>query len=277
MFQYACARRISGARQLMLKLDLTGFAAYGLRSYALGAFQISAEIATDAEVRRFRRRAALEARAPNWLRTVLPGGCHTVVRERSFGFDADALDIEGNLLLEGYWQSEKYFADISDLIREEFTLHRPLDPKNAALAELIGSVNSVSIHVRRGDYVTNPHTHQVHGVCPLDYYERAIRVVAERAPHPHLFVFSDDPEWTKGHLRFPFPTVYVEGNEGEKQCEDLRLMNLCRHNIIANSSFSWWGAWLNRNPGKTVVAPAKWFKSGGMDTRDLLPETWLTL
>jgi hypothetical protein len=277
MFQYACARRIASTRQVTLKLDLTGFASYDLRRYALDVFQISAEIASGAEVRRFRRRALLETRAPRWLRSMLPNGRHTVVRERSFEFDADALDIEGSLLLEGYWQSEKYFAEVADLIREEFMLRRPLDPRNVALAALIGEVNAVSVHVRRGDYVTNPRTHQVHGVCSMEYYERAVRTIAERERHSHLFVFSDDPKWTKEHLRFPFPTVYVEGNEGEKHCDDLRLMSLCRHNIIANSSFSWWGAWLNRNPGKTVVAPAKWFNVDGMNTRDLLPETWLRL
>jgi len=275
MFQYACARRIASARQTTLKLDLTGFATYGLRTYALDVFQISAEIATDAEVRHFRRRALLEARAPRWLRRVLPHGPHTVVREHSFGFDASALDIHGNLLLEGYWQSEKYFADVTDLLRHEFSLRRPLDRANAALADLIGGVNAVSIHVRRGDYVTHLPTHQVHGVCSVEYYERAVQAIAEREPHPHLFVFSDDPMWTKDYLRFPFPTVYVEGNMGERHCEDLMLMSLCRHNIIANSSFSWWGAWLNRNPGKTVVAPAKWFNVDSLNTRDLLPATWL--
>jgi hypothetical protein len=181
MFQYACARRIASARQTTLKLDLTGFATYGLRTYALDVFQISAEIATDAEVRHFRRRALLEARAPRWLRRVLPHGPHTVVREHSFGFDASALDIHGNLLLEGYWQSEKYFADVTDLLRHEFSLRRPLDRANAALADLIGGVNAVSIHVRRGDYATHLPTHQVHGVCSVEYYERAVQAIAERS------------------------------------------------------------------------------------------------
>lgn len=275
MFQYACARRLASTRQAALKLDLTGFAAYPLRSYALDVFRISAEISADAEVQRFRRRARLEARAPRWLRGLLPGSRHTVVRERSFAFDPAAFAVDGDLLLDGYWQSEKYFLDIADLLRQEFSLRRPLHPANAALAELIRNVDAVSIHVRRGDYVTDVAANRVHGICTVDYYQRAVHAIAARRPVPHLFVFSDDLQWTKDHLRFQFPTVYVDGNAGDKQAEDLVLMSLCRDNIIANSSFSWWGAWLNGNPGKTVIAPARWFAAESMDDRDLLPSTWL--
>jgi hypothetical protein len=277
MFQYACARRLASTRNTTLKLDLTGFETYDLREYALDGLQISAEIATAAEVRRFQRRERVEARVPRWLWRALPGGRHTIVKERSFAFDAETFNMDGNLLLEGYWQSEKYFADIADLLWREFSLRRPPDSANAALAELIGKVNAVSIHVRRGDYVTNPTTHQGHGVCSVDYYERALQTIVERDRDPHLFVFSDDPKWAKDCLRFPFPTVYVEGNMGEKHCQDLWLMSLCRQNIIANSSFSWWAAWLNRNPDKAVIAPARWFNVDSMDTRDLLPAAWVKL
>ena len=275
MFQYACARRAAYVRGARLKLDLSGFKGFGLRRYALGDLNISAEIATEDEVRRFKRRAHVESLLPRWLRKLLRDWRYSELREQSFGFDADVLSVTGNILLEGYWQSEKYFADIADIIRREFTLKASPDSANEALANLIESMSAVSIHVRRGDYVADLDTHRVHGACGLDYYARAVQQIVQNEPHPHFFVFSDDPQWVKEHLRFPFPTVFVEHNGPHRHCEDLWLMSRCRHNIIANSSFSWWGAWLNPNPAKIVIAPSQWFKLETLDTKDLIPEGWV--
>jgi hypothetical protein len=277
MFQYACARRLAHALQAPLKLDLSAFENYGLRPYALDGLSISAEIAPVDEVFKFRRRARIRSRLPELLSRLIPGCRYEVFKERSFEFDSNVLKLRGNILLEGYWQSERYFNDIADIIRREFTLKGTPSETNASLAARIRSTDAVSIHVRRGDYVSNPETRQVHGTCGLDYYQRAVDKIAGIEPHPHFFVFSDDPAWVKENLRLPFPTVVVERTGTYSPCGDLWLMSLCRHNIIANSSFGWWGAWLNSNPNKKVIAPQKWFNLKAYDTRDLIPAHWIRI
>lgn len=125
--------------------------------------------------------------------------------------------------------------------------------------------NSVSLHVRRGDYVRNSRTNATHGVCSIEYYQSAIEYILERVKHPILYVFSDDIEWVKQNLRTHLPTEYIDHNQGAASHFDMRLMSLCRHHVIANSSFSWWGAWLNPDPNKIVIAPRKWF-AANIDT-----------
>lgn len=176
---------------------------------------------------------------------------------------------------DGYWQSERYFVDAADIIRAEFKPRLALEPENAATAAAIDGVTAVSVHVRRGDYVTDKVTNAYHGVCSLDYYRAAIARIAERVASPHLFVFSDDHAWVQENLRSNYPTTYVTANSPDRGYRDMQLMSRCRHHIIANSSFSWWGAWLNPRPDKVVVAPARWFIDKSNDTRDLLPGEWL--
>ncbi len=259
MFQYACARRLAHAQQAPLKLDLSAFETYALHRYSLDGLSISAQVAGAREIAAFRRRGA-------------------VFRERGFAFDAGVLALRGDLLLEGYWQSERYFSDAADLIRREFRVKAPPDEVNAALAAQIAAVNAVSLHVRRGDYVSNPETNRIHGTGGPAYYQQAAEEIARTESQPHFFLFSDDPAWVREKLQLGFPAVVVE-RAGPAACqfEDLRLMSLCRHNIIANSSFSWWGAWLNPNPGKKVIAPARWFGAQTHDTRDLVPAGWVRL
>jgi hypothetical protein len=142
------------------------------------------------------------------------------------------------------------------------------------MAVRIAGCNAVSLHVRRGDYVSNPDSSRVHGLCGADYHQAAVRRIAEVVPQPHLFVFSDDPQWAAGNLHLDHPATIVTGNDTRRDYEDLHLMSLCKHHIVANSSFSWWGAWLDTNPDKIVIAPERWFAHEQHDTRDLLPPTW---
>jgi hypothetical protein len=136
--------------------------------------------------------------------------------------------------------------------------------------------NSVSLHVRRGDYVTHAATAKVLNPCSLDYYHKAIECVSRTVTSPHFFVFSDDPAWAQRNLKITFPTKYIDKNSGSQNYVDMHLMTHCKHNIIANSSFSWWGAWLNKNPDKLVIAPTNWF-ANGIDDRDLIPPEWIRL
>lgn len=176
--------------------------------------------------------------------------------------------------LQGYWQSERYFSGHAARIRTDFSFQEDLRGANLQIAHAILQGPAISIHIRRGDYVSNPKTLSVHGICHPDYYHAAIETLLQRCPGSRLFAFSDDPQWVSQvlHPRYP-ELVLVDHNKGMESYNDIRLMSMCHHHIIANSSFSWWGAWLNPRPDKIVVAPARWF-ADGRDTRDLIPAGW---
>jgi hypothetical protein len=154
----------------------------------------------------------------------------------------------------------------------------PMNAANRGMAEEIGGVIAVSLHIRRGDYVTNPKASRVHGTVGLDFYARAAELVAGRCgADPTFFVFSDEPAWVADNLKLDFPMRLVTHNPPDRGTEDLRLMALCRHHILANSSFSWWGVWLNPTPGKIVVAPRAWFRDPVKDNSALIPQEWIRL
>jgi hypothetical protein len=181
--------------------------------------------------------------------------------------------------LKGNWQSPKYFADIAEIIRNEFTLKKRLTEKSLRLAELIDSNESVSIHVRRGDYAQTSNGLQHHGVCGEDYYCRCVDHIRQGVKHPQFFIFSDDPSWAADNFGHLEGSVFVD-NDSHDACQDLWLMSHCKHNIIANSTFSWWGAWLNRHEGKIVLAPKQWFAEEvqfSMRTEDLFPSEWIAI
>jgi hypothetical protein len=162
-------------------------------------------------------------------------------------------------------------------VRREFCLRDAATGRNAQLAARIASCTAVSLHIRRGDYVSNPTHNAMHGVCGLDYYRRAVQHIGKHVDEPVFFLFSDDPAWVAENLKIDASTVLVDHNGPDTPCEDLRLMSRCAHHVIANSSFSWWGAWLNSSSKKRIVAPTPWFQDPSIDTRDLIPEGWVTL
>jgi len=253
MFQYAAARRAAYVHSTTLKLDISAFNWYKLRKYSLNHFNIIENIATADDIAQFKGQ---------------------IIKQNFFHFNPDILKVPKDVYLDGYWQSEKYFADIEDIIRKEFRTKYELYGKNKELASYIQNCTSVSLHIRRGDYVSDPQTNSVHGTCTLDYYQRCISKLLEKITDPHFFIFSDDPKWVIANLHLDYPTTFVIHNGLEKDFEDLRLMSMCKHNIICNSSFSWWGAWLNANPGKMIFAPDQWFRSEKLYTGDLMPSTW---
>jgi hypothetical protein len=286
MFQYAAGRALAQRLDAELKLDVSGFANYPKRFYELGSFPIRATPASEAELVAFGLRSKflglnLEprwvVRARRRLRIGFRPGSSSIYHERHFRFDAQVRDLNPPVYLDGYWQSEKYFADCAELLRQEFTPQAPLEPENAAMAARINAVNAVSLHVRRGDYVNEPRINRYHGICSPDYYQNAVDFIARRAEGIHLFVFSDDHDWVRDNLRFALPTTLVAANSPDRGFRDMQLMAMCRHHIIANSSFSWWGAWLNSAHDKIVVAPKKWFRVGDNDISDLIPHSWVRL
>lgn len=175
---------------------------------------------------------------------------------------------------DGYFQNEKYFKHVRNDVLKEFTLNIPLDEKNQVVLEKISETNSVSIHIRRGDYVNLESANKFHGTCSVEYYEKAIEYVARKIKNPHFFLFSDDIDWVIKNIKINYPYTVVDFNQ-EKAFFDLELMKRCRHNIVANSSFSWWGAWLNDNKGKIVVAPKKWILQ--KIKIDIIPKDWVKI
>lgn len=275
MFQYAAGRRLAYINHCPLKLDLAHYARNPTRQYDLGVFNIQAEITLPEEIKRFDASYDKLRRLKHWLYVRLPKRSWQWVRQESILFQPSVLELRGNIYLDGMWQSEKYFQDVVALIRHNFTLKESPRGQNAKLVEHIRSVEAVSLHVRRGDYVTNPATSRVHGVCSPDYYAGAVRLMMTKTLKPHLFVFSDDTAWARENLRLAVPVTIVAHNNSYHVHEDLRLMSMCRHHIIANSSFSWWGAWLNPGAGKIVIAPRQWYRNPQVDTRDCLPGDWI--
>jgi hypothetical protein len=200
------------------------------------------------------------------------------IQEPHFQYWDGIKSVADNSYLSGYWQSEKYFQNFQDQIATDFRFAIPLQGMNEALATTIqeDGQTSISLHIRRGDYVANPKTQAYHGVCSLDYYQKAIAYLTGRVEKVHFFIFSDDPEWVKQNLTMTYPHTFVSHNTGENSYNDMRLMSLCQHHIIANSSFSWWGAWLNQSTSKIVIAPKKWF-AADINAQDLLPSKWVAL
>lgn len=275
MFQYAAGLSLSTARKTELCLDLSWFqnnpAEVTKRAYRLDVFAIHARIAQTRQIGKIAE--------PSTIRRLFDRGKpyfrKNIYYEPHFHYDPNFRRASSDIILEGYWQSEEYFKDFAEGIRQEFAISAPLTPATTGMAKKIGAAaNSVSLHVRRGDYVSDPKTFSYHGVCEPGYYTKAIAALNKRVGEMEIFVFSEDMDWVKENISTEFPMTFVN-HPGRQDYEDLYLMSLCRHNIIANSSFSWWGAWLNKNPGKVVVAPARWFNESNADTKDLLPAEWL--
>ncbi len=276
MFQYALGRRLAYERGVPLKLDIRWYETTSFRAYKLRHFNIQESFATPAECERFIGQR-FDQRLRRIIERRLPWGKRPLVNERTLAFDPDALNAPKAAYLEGYWQSERYFAPIADILREEFTFKTPPDAANAALGDQISSVDAVSLHIRRGDYVSDPGANQLLGLAPLDYYHEAARRIGAAVGAPHFFIFSDDIPWAKANLHIDHPMTFVDHNGAEKDYEDLRLITLCKHHIIANSSFSWWGAWLAQHPGKIVYAPARWGNDPALNHPDRVPATWQRL
>lgn len=190
-----------------------------------------------------------------------------------FAYDPSVEALPDRTLLLGYWQSERYFSHISEEIRAEFRLIESLDRTDPHLVDHITSTESIAVHVRRGDYVSVPRATRGHGILGPAYYRNALSELARQGVEGEIFGFSDEPDWCRDHLDFGRPTTWLPANR-EAPERDLMLFAACRHHVIANSSFSWWGAWLGDAPDQVVIAPRRWFDGYDHDTRDLLPDRW---
>lgn len=280
MFQYAFAKYLATKHNVPLKIDTRFLVdrtpreeSFVFRNYDLDIFNLNTEVATQAEIANLTHRTSIEL--GNKLLNKIIGRKHTHVHEPHFNFSETCFLATADSYLEGYWQSEKYFKPIEALLRSnDFSFKNPMSARAIALGNTIRSSNSICVNVRRGDFVTN----DFHGAIGLDFYSKAELIVCPGLTDPHYYVFSDEMDWCKENITFAGDVTYV-GHEyaGSKFQDYIRLMAMCKHFIIPNSSFAWWAVWLNDSKNKMVVAPKKWFNNPTWDTRDLTPDEWIKI
>lgn len=279
MFQYAAGRALAEKHGVGLKLDTRMFDNYKLHNgFELDrVFQVDASIASNTEIKELigwrATRAGqhlLNTRKWHFLR-----GSRYIV-ESKVTFEAFFF-LPASCYLFGYWQSERYFDCEETLIRNHFTFNSDLTGENKDVADIIKSVNSVSIHVRRGDYIADEKTYNAHGTCSIQYYQKAMKYIQQHVHKPVYIIFSDDIPWIEKHLTTNHEHYFINHNCGIDSYIDMQLMALCKHHVIANSSFSWWGAWLNADAEKIVVAPRQWFRNAQKDSSKVLPSGWISI
>jgi hypothetical protein len=290
MFQYAAGLALAEHRRTVLKLDVSWFredpAHAAHNRYALSGFNITEQFATQEEIDRTRgvqltrteRWSAALARTLHFYRYAnrhaAPANWH---QPPTFRFYPEFFDQSDNTYLSGMFQSEKFSRPVVDLLRLHFSFRYPPTPGVAAMAERIRRGPSAAIHIRRGDYLRNASFNSELGVVGYDFYHRAIRQLRERSPDSTLYVFSDDIEIVAREFSPAGPHVFVREVESWQPWDGIRLMSLCDHLAIANSSFSWWAAWLNPSPTKLVIAPDPWFAHSNHDSSDVVPSSWVRL
>lgn len=279
MFQYALGLQLAGQLGTRLKLDVSNLLyrnkpeGFVYRNYDLDVFRVEGDFLARPQVLAplFNLRIKPLGKAVRKL----AAGRYAVVEESHFHYDPQILEqARDGVLYEGWFQSPKYFTGVEDQVRAAFTYRHDLIPESRELMARIEASNAVCLNVRRTDFLTT----DVLNATDEAYFQRGVRHMREQVDNPHVFVFSDDIEWCREHLRFPVPTEFVgHEHKGFKFGNYLRLMQACDHFVIPNSSFAWWAAWLNRKPGKIVVAPRRWFTDPSIDTTDLVPEDWVRL
>jgi hypothetical protein len=272
LFQYAFGRALALRSGGELKLDITDWLT-GRRTidpYRLPFFNLVESIASDEEISALKNHYGMFTKYYQKVRIKFGLG--------NVGFARRFLRKKGPIYLDGYWQDERYFADYADTIRSEFTLKENLSRAAHNIADMIqNSPSSVSLHVRRGAIAKEGPSHPFWGICTPEYCLSALdRIAAKIGPNFKVFVFSDDIEIARAEMTIPYPTTYVSSPD-IPDYEELVLMSMCDHNIIANSSFSWWAAWLNRNHDKIIIAPKIWARSENYHFRKIVPSSWIRI
>lgn len=273
MFQWALARMIAETTGMVPYLDMSYFKNRYARPYQLDIFKVEPKF-VEGQWDKFKLDVIWSFRAfLHWEKTFE----YTLFSEKQFNFDRGIQKIKPNTYILGFFQSEKYFKNVEALVRDDFEFIDLASEENVKMIRQIKAGPSISLHIRRGDYVKKKRYQDAYATCSLDYYRRGVEHIVKSCPNPTLFIFSDDIEWVKANLKLPYKSVYVSHNKGKKSFEDMRLMSHCQHNIIANSSFSWWGAWLNKNENKIVIAPQKWFNDDKIIQTDVIPQEWVRI
>lgn len=260
MFQYAAAKAFSLEKKQQLVVDTTALVTYKLHQFGLNNFV--------AQLNHYNFIAKSVVKLHKLF------GRFAVYKEKQFDYNRDFFTQNAaTLYLEGYFQSELYFKKYEKEIRTDFEIASPLKDKTLQLLDKMKLENAVSIHIRRADYLQ----HAIHNTDKSEYYKSAMNYIELKISNPVYYLFSDDMSWVKDNFKTDFETHFVDFNDVLTNYEDLKLMSSCKHHIIANSSFSWWSAWLNPNPNKIVIAPQKWFNDETVNYSDVVPESWIKL
>lgn len=275
MFAYAAAKSLSARTGIPIKFDFDCPYQHINYEYALDIFTLEAAFPSTSELRKVKPKRGIERRV--YLLLGKNPAARLVKEWEEFTFREEFYSIPDNSYVSGFWQTEKYFLPIEEEIRRNFRFKFPPSSINQLHFNKIASTNSVAVHIRRGDYVNVAKTQAVHGLCSIDYYRNAMAMIEKSIPDPIYFFFSNDMVWVKENLKISKEHFFIDNNTGESSWEDLRLMSHCKHAIIANSSFSWWGAWLNENPTKIIITPHRWMNNPAIQTTDLIPSSWIRL
>lgn len=274
MFQYAIGRRLSYDWHDELKFDLSWF--FNIkgnetpRNLELDKFDVSLNKATDDEIKRSMNNVVTRT-----ITKMIDAVLGRLDRNHFYRFYPRMLKKKSAIYLNGYFQNFRYFDSIKGILLKEFVLKDNYSEEAKKIKDDISLPGeSVAIHVRRGDFVTT--CKDWNGLCGVEYYEKGLAEIRKKYKDIRLYVFSDDIGWAQENLKFDFPKVFVS-RPSLNSAEELLLMSSCKHQIIANSSFSWWAAWLNQNSQKIVVAPTRWLLAADIDTKELLPKEWLRL
>jgi hypothetical protein len=265
--------QLAHTHRTQLALDLSTYASAPAHGLLLDRFRIAARPLRSDEERRVPpryRRPSVGRRPASWFAF----DRLKRVRERPFGFAEKYLHAPDNSYLVGYWQSERFFADVQPQIREQFRPRGPLSPQSERLRAQMLATPSLALHVRRGDYVSNPAAAAIYRNLSLDYYRRSVLECLAQRSGVAVYVFSNDIPWCRAQLDLPCPVHFVEHTSGATAHEDMWLMTAAHSLVIANSTFSWWGAWLAERPDRQVIAPRHWFHPGTLDDQYLACAGW---
>lgn len=281
MFQYAAGLSLALTKKTELLIDESFLIAetnnlYTKRNLELKCFNLDIKIAGKKDIERFNI-----TQSNKYIRSLQRNFpflfSNLYAAESGMMFQKGFFNFPKNTYLDGFWQSEKYFKNIESILENKFTPKEAPNTENSAWLNKISSCESVSLHIRRGDYILSKSSQEHHGNLILSYYINALNIIKSKYSNSEVFVFSDDLDWCKENLNLEFKIHFVDANQKSNFHYDMYLMSHCKHNIIANSSFSWWGAWLNRNPEKMVIAPNKWFTDELTTTKDLIPTGWIRI
>jgi hypothetical protein len=277
LFQYAAGLSLAEHHRVVVKVDpaelnQTDKHIGTFRTFDLQQTLADPLIATENEIQKIRSQHIIA----KYIDKLRPAYQRKIYKEADFRFDQHFFEAGDNIYLKGYRQSQKYFLPIEKKIRQCFHLKDEAVANVLKRGQELQSGNSIAIHIRRGDY-SKKIVREFHGIPDDSYYQQAINYFEKKYDDCRFYIFSDDPHWVKNNLNFRSAVTLVSGNYSHTPFEDFYLISQCRHQIIANSTFSWWAAWLNPSPGKIVIAPKRWFNNAPYDTRDLIPESWIKM
>lgn len=288
LFQYAFARHLALLNESDLLLDTTQVESRSdpahRRQYKLHHFSIPSQVVSwDSRLRlSFRAKGIRYSRGPvsRLSRLFRNSKLLRELSESHFHFDTNALASRGDFYVTSYWQSPRYFDSIANQIRADLVLNQALSPEHQLIKDQIkATAGSVALIVRRGDFANHSHHSKFHGCCSHEYYQEAQAIIKSRVKEPHLFIFSDDIEWARDNIDFSCPATFMDHpyNHSNYDYVDLHLISTCQHHIIANSTYGWWGAWLNQHSDQIVIAPKRWFLDASIDTSDVCPAEWIRI